>query len=31
MVRTVLARKDFAHKNIQQADYAYQWSKAAND
>lgn len=31
MVRTVLVRKNFAHKNIQQADYAYQWSKAAND
>jgi SAM-dependent methyltransferase len=31
MVRTVLARKDFSHTNIQQSDYDYQWRKAANE
>lgn len=28
MARTVLNNKEFSHKNIQQIDYSYQWSKA---
>jgi len=31
MVRTVLATKDFSHKDTYQTDYKYQWNKAAND
>ena len=31
MVRTVLAREDFSHKNVQQSDYSYIWSKSKDE
>lgn len=31
MVRTVLDRRDFSHKDVQQSDYAYIWSKTENE